>query len=169
MIPPVTGACPERLREALSAWRDGDITNADLVEVSYSTMLDILDEYRVKPLPTIPDGVRDYRLMGAKEKRQLSDRARETYQRRYTRFFDDEQSIVNVNQSNGAYHLRDLLEWAGERKLGESTLSKIRFLIQQHEDAESRPTTEPEPEGEPLLVHDGPEDAAGDPDGSPPF
>ncbi len=130
--------CPKELRVVLERWKQGNATNAELIEASYYTQLDLLQEYRRLPLPTPPEAVR-YRRSNPDVR--MSDKDREEYQRHYAAFFGQEQQIISQNYSH-LLTLQELLGWAKGKPLQEPILRAIEAQIAQHRDPAFE---EPEP------------------------
>lgn len=116
--------CPLTLRTVLRAWQEGRVTGEDLVEASYMAQLDLLDEYRWRPLPTVPQAVAFQRSNNVK----LSPAEAQEYQNKYGGFFKDESAAKARNYSNEAT-LQELVAWAEKKALPDTMLQAMRKLL----------------------------------------
>ena len=136
LLPLVTDTCPAELRQVVTEWKAGRCSNQALIEASYIAQLDLLEAYRRKPPPSVPDEVAQHRAMPPYKRDQLSADAKEALERRHVAFFAQERQVTRQNQAN-RYHVSDLLDWATERQLPASVLSQIEGVLHEHDDTEA--------------------------------
>jgi len=127
VIPSVTDDCPKGLRLVLQKWESGKATNAELIEASYFAQLDMIDEYRKKPLPSAPQNVLAYRNLKEDEKRIWSIADKRQLILNNQTFYDSESKVVAQNESN-RLTLEELLVWVESKGL-KPAVDRIETLL----------------------------------------
>ncbi len=130
-LPSNTDTCPPKLREVLERWKRGKASNQELSAMSYEAALDILDAYRSKPLPLVPEAVWKYRNISPDDRELMDFAARTKLCERHKDFFLAEQRIKTVNESNKAW-LEAIFAWAKEQQQPRSVLAAIKQAHETH-------------------------------------
>lgn len=125
--------CPEKLREVVLKWKIGQATNHELIEASYQAQLGLVEEYRWKPLPTVPHPVLTYRQLSWEERSGWTKEEHDALRRNCADFFTSEATMTAKNHSNRAT-LKELLEWAKERALADDVVKSIQIVLSTHHD-----------------------------------
>ena len=139
-ILPHPDACPPGLRRVVEAWKAGTVSNQELIEASFAESLNLLSEYRFRPLPDAPEKVRLYRGLTPEERREMSAGKCQQYFSDQQGFYASESRIRQENASNQRW-LTELVVWAQEAGLPEALVGKIRVVLQSYTH-----------EAEPVLV-----------------
>ena len=110
-IPPNMDTCPAPLRAVVMRWKNGQATNAELVEASDRAQLELLHEYRKHALPTPPDELQEHRNLSEGERYTLDQKKRTALLERCRDFFLKEHAVWARNYAQ-RFQVRDLLLWA---------------------------------------------------------
>jgi hypothetical protein len=130
-LPGLPDTVPEHLRAIYGKWRAGQATNQDLINASYTAMLDLLDHYKKKPLPTPPDEIVRFRQAPRFEQDSMSATARAKLFDRHGAFISQERAIKNQNRSSHL-QLLELMEWCKIGKMPDSVIQQVQQAIWTH-------------------------------------
>ena len=124
---------PPVLRKALDGWRQGKVSNAELIRISYITMLDHLPLFKAKALPAPPDAIAKFRALPDYESAAMSKETKLRLMDKHSGFIQSERTILRDNHTN-KLRLIELKEWARQSKMPDSVLGQIDQALWSHSD-----------------------------------
>ena len=130
---PDSTTCPSTLRFVLDRWKSGNATDAALVEASYAAQLDVLNEYRPRPLPTPPEELCAFRALSVTEQQEVDKKKKERMLERCERFLKQESVVLSKNAAH-AFHVKELLEWVTSRGVSDSIRQRVQTALHHHQD-----------------------------------
>lgn len=123
----VPSSCPlPILKTAIDAWKAGRLNGEGLCEASYAASLDILDEFRYRQMPTVPQDVIDFRRLSFEERSKWKDDVKARFTSKHSAFFEQEAEIAGLNNSNFRW-LNELLVWLKGKQ--SPAVGKIKSLL----------------------------------------
>lgn len=132
----IPSTCPlPNLKQAIDAWKTYKLSGKELEEASKISSLDILLEFRARPLPTPTRSVQDFRGLSRLDRLKWKP---DDFKKHYDDnkdFYDAESRVISANNSNRKW-LSDLLEWVKEKKMTPIAIQKIKEVLFTHQDGE---------------------------------